>query len=79
MRRYAPMQKKTVRQLEKRSTLDADLSNAKKAADKVYRPFVRKAEEEEKKRRLEQRQKEEQSIKQSSESTGKIKKIRIEK
>lgn len=54
MRRYAPMQKKTVEQLEKRSTLDADLSNAKESADRVYRPFIKKAEEEERQRILQQ-------------------------
>jgi hypothetical protein len=45
--RFAPMQKKTVEQLERSSTLDADLTAAQKAAARVYRPFNQAAEEKE--------------------------------
>lgn len=79
MRRFAPMQKKTVKQLEKRSTLDADLTSAKKAAEKAYRPFIRKAEEEERKRLLEQKEAKKSSKSASEDSKVKIPKIRLEK
>lgn len=79
MRRYAPMQKKTMQQLEKRSTLDEDLTKAKKAAEKAYRPFIRKAEEEERKKILEQEKAREASVSNPDDPKNKIPKIRLEK
>lgn len=79
VRRYAPMQKKTFEQLEKRSTLDTDLSRAKKAADKVYRPFVQQAEEEERKKILEQEEAKKASADASQDPATKVPKIRLEK
>lgn len=42
--RFAPMQKKTMEQMEQASTLDSDLTKAKKSADRVYRPFMKEEE-----------------------------------
>lgn len=79
MRRYAPMQKKSMQQLEKRSTLDGDLTKAKKAAEKAYRPFIRKAEEEERKKILEQEKAKKASASNPDDPKNKIPKIRLEK
>ncbi len=79
VKRYAPMQKKTMQQLEKRSTLDTDLTKAKKAAEKAYRPFIRRAEEEERKKILEQEKVQKASVKTLDNSGGRRPRIRLEK
>lgn len=82
MRKYAPIHKKTLKQLEKKSSLDKDLTRARKKAAQVYRPFVKEAErkEELKKERMEKRALKRRAKKQSDiENPGQPKKLKLEK
>lgn len=82
MRKYAPMQQKTLEQMEKKSSLDKDLTRARKKAQKIYRPFIREAKEKEE---LEEKKKSQRLLRiqaeavKTKEAPGKPKQLKLQK